>query len=166
MSLSESLKKIAAGAAEKGKDLAEQSKKAMDNAADKAKSLAEQGKLASENQKQDQVIKEAKAQIGAYVAENNLLADDEFVLGQMSVIAAAQEVQEKNNARIAELKAADAAKKEERAAEKAAAAEKAEEEKCCCESEDVHVCEPRFCPNCGAQVRTDAGFCQSCGTKL
>ena len=69
MSLSESLKKIAAGAAEKGKDLAEQSKKAMDNAADKAKSLAEQGKLASENQKQDQVIKEAKAQIGAYVAE-------------------------------------------------------------------------------------------------
>ncbi len=160
MSLADSLKKIAAGAAEKGKDLAEQSKKAMDNAAEKAKNLAEQGKLASENQKQAQVISAAKAQIGAYVAENNLLADDEFVLGQMSVIAAAQEVQEKNNARIAELKAA-AEKKEEKAEE--AVAEKSAE--CCCE-EDVHVCEPRFCPKCGAQVRTDAEFCQACGTKL
>ena len=44
MSLSESLKKIAAGAAEKGKDLAEQGKKAMDSAVDKGKGLAEQGK--------------------------------------------------------------------------------------------------------------------------
>ena len=144
MSLSDSLKKIAASAAEKSKDLAEQGKKAMDNAADKAKDLAEQRKLTVENQKQDQVIAEAKAQIGAYVVDNNLLANDEFVLGQMSVIAAAQEVQEKNNARIAELKAAEV---------------------CACE-EEPHVCEPRFCPKCGAQVRTDAEFCQSCGTKL
>ncbi len=157
MSLTDSLKKIAAGAAEKGKDLAEQSKKAMDNAAEKAKNLAEQGKLAAENQKQESVIKEAKNQIGAYVAENNLLAEDEFVLGQMSVIAAAQEVQEKNNARIAELKAASE-KKEEKVEEKAA--------ECCCESEDSHVCEPRFCPSCGAQVRNDAAFCQACGAKL
>ena len=157
MSLTDSLKKIAAGAAEKGKDLAEQSKKAMDNAAEKAKNLAEQGKLAAENQKQESVIKEAKNQIGAYVAENNLLAEDEFVLGQMSVIAAAQEVQEKNNARIAELKAASE-KKEEKVEEKAA--------ECCCDSEDAHVCEPRFCPSCGAQVRNDAAFCQACGAKL
>ena len=161
MSLTESLKKIAAGAAEKGKDLAEQGKLALDSAVDKGKGLAEQGKLALENQKQAQVIAEAQAQIGAYVSENNLLADDEFVLGQMSVIAAAQEVQEKNNARITELKAA-AEKKEEKAAEKAA------EECCCCEKggEEVHVCEPRFCPKCGAQVRTDAEFCQACGIKL
>ena len=157
MSLTDSLKKIAAGAAEKGKDLAEQSKKAMDNAAEKAKNLAEQGKLAAENQKQESVIKEAKNQIGAYVADNNLLAEDEFVLGQMSVIAAAQEVQEKNNARIAELKAASE-KKEEKVEEKAA--------ECCCEDEDAHVCEPRFCPSCGAQVRNDAAFCQACGAKL
>ena len=157
MSLADSLKKIAAGAAEKGKDLAEQSKKAMDNAAEKAKNLAEQGKLSSENQKQAQVISAAKAQIGAYVAENNLLADDEFVLGQMSVIAAAQEVQEKNNARIAELKAASEMK-EEKVEEKAA--------ECCCEDEDAHVCEHRFCPSCGAQVRNDAAFCQACGAKL
>ena len=164
MSLTESLKKIAAGAAEKGKDLAEQGKKAMDNAVDKGKGLAEQGKLSLENQKQAQVIAEAQTQIGAYVAENNLLADDEFVLGQMSVIAAAQEVQEKNNARIAEMKAA-LEKKEEKVEEKVV--EKAAEE-CCCkaENEEVHVCEPRFCPKCGAQVRTDAEFCQSCGTKL
>ena len=139
MSLTESLKKIAAGAAEKGKD------------------LAEQGKLALENQKQAQAIADAQAQIGAYVAENNLLADDEFVLSQMSVIAAAQEIQEKNNARIAELKAVE--KKEEKAEEKT-------ERSCCCESEEVHVCEPRFCPKCGAQVRTDAVFCQVCGVKL
>jgi hypothetical protein len=161
MSLADSLKKIAAGAAEKGKDLAEQSKKAMDSAAEKAKNLAEQGKLASENQKQAQVISAAQAQIGAYVAENNLLADDEFVLGQMSVIAAAQEVQEKNNARIAELKAA-AEKKEEKAEE--IVQEKVAE--CCGEAEEVHVCEPRFCTKCGAQVRTDAEFCQACGAKL
>ena len=156
MSLTDSLKKIAAGAAEKGKDLAEQSKKAMDNAAEKAKNLAEQGKLAAENQKQESVIKEAKNQIGAYVAENNLLAEDEFVLGQMSVIAAAQEVQEKNNARIAELKAAA-----EKPAEKAAEPE----DRCCCK-EEAHQCELRFCPKCGAQVRTDAVYCQACGAKL
>ncbi len=164
MSLSESLKKFAASVAEKGKDLAEQGKKAMDDAADKAKDMAEQRKLTAEIQKQAQIIMEAKTQIGAYVVDNNLLDGDEFVLGQLSVIAAAQEVQEKNNARIAELKAAAEEKKAERAAEKAertaaqAAAPVAEEE--------THVCEPRFCPNCGAQVRTDAEFCQSCGTKL
>ena len=164
MSLTESLKKIAAGAAEKGKDLAEQGKKAMDSAVDKGKVLAEQGKLNLENQKQAQAIAEAQARIGAYVAENNLLADDEFVLGQMSVIAAAQEIQEKNNARIAEMKAA-LEKKEEKAEEKVV--EKAAEE-CCCkeEAEEVHVCEPRFCSKCGTQVRTDAEFCQSCGAKL
>lgn len=158
MSLTESLKKIAAGAAEKGKDLAEQGKQALDTAVDKGKGLAEQGKLALENQKQAQVIAEAQAQIGAYVSENNLLAEDEFVLGQMSVIAAAQEVQEKNNARIAELKAAE--KKPEKTVEKTAG-------ECCCEEKsEVHVCEPRFCPKCGAQVRTDAVFCQTCGVKL
>ncbi len=160
MSLTDSLKKIAAGAVEKGKDLAEQGKQVMDKTVEKGKGLAEQGKLSLENQKQAQVIAEAQAQIGAYVAENNLLADDEFVLGQMSVIAAAQEIQEKNNARIAELKTAE--KKAEEVAEKAA--EKAEA--CCCEEKEVHVCEPRFCPKCGAQVRTDAEFCQACGTKL
>lgn len=158
MSLTESLKKIAAGAAEKGKDLAEQGKQALDTAVDKGKGLAEQGKLALENQKQAQVIAEARSQIGAYVAENNLLAEDEFVLGQMSVIAAAQEVQEKNNARIAELKAAE--KKPEKPVEKSG-------EACCCEeTAEVHVCEPRFCPKCGVQVRTDAEFCQACGIKL
>ena len=165
MSLTESLKKFAAGAAEKGKDLAEQGKLALDNAVDKGKGLAEQGKLTLENQKQAQVIAEAQAQIGAYVAENNLLADDEFVLGQMSVIAAAQEVQEKNNTRIAELKTAEKAAAEKPAEE---AAEEAAE-KCCCEGkseEDIHVCEPRTCPNCGVQVRTDAAFCQACGAKL
>ena len=119
MSLSESLKKFAASAAEKGKDLAEQGKKAMDDAADKAKDMAEQRKLTAEIQKQAQIIMEAKSQIGAYVVDNNLLDGDEFVLGQLSVIAAAQEVQEKNNARIAELKAAAEEKKAERAAEKA-----------------------------------------------
>ena len=163
MSLSDSLKKFAAGAAEKGKDLAEQSKKAMDNAADKAKDLAEQLKLTAEIQKQAQVITEAKTQIGAYVVDNNLLNGDEFVLGQLSVIAAAQEIQEKNNARIAELKAAAEEKKAERAAEKAAERAVAAAPVA---AEESHVCEARFCPKCGAQVRTDAEFCQSCGNKL
>ena len=45
--------------------------------------------------------------------------------------------------------------------------EKSAEECCCCEDKaEVHVCEPRFCPKCGAQVRTDAVFCQACGIKL
>ena len=153
MSLSDSLKKIAASAAETGTELAEQSKQALDSAVEKSKGLAEQGKLAVENQKQAQVIADAQAQIGAYVSENNLLAEDEFVLGQMSVIAAAQEIVDKNNARIAELKA------EEKKAEEP-------EERCCCEKSEAHVCEERFCPKCGAQVRTDAVYCQACGAKL
>ncbi len=163
MSLTDSLKKIAAGAVEKGKDLAEQGKQVMDKTVEKGKGLAEQGKLSLENQKQEQAIKDAQRQIGAYVSENNLLAEDEFVLGQMSVIAAAQEVIEKNQGRIAELKAAS---------EKAAAPEESEEcccgeekAECCCE-EDAHVCVERFCPKCGAQVRTDAVYCQACGVKL
>ena len=44
--------------------------------------------------------------------------------------------------------------------------EKAAAECCCSEAEEVHVCEPRFCTKCGAQVRTDAEFCQACGAKL
>ena len=156
MSLTESWKKIKAGAA----DLAEQSKQALDTAVEKSKGLAEQGKLSMENQKQAQIIADAQAQIGAYVSENNLLADDEFVLGQMSVIAAAQEIQEKNNARIAEIKNAEKEKAEK--AEKEAAERAAE---CCCEPE-IHECVMRYCPKCGAQVRTDAVYCQACGAKL
>ena len=156
MSLTESWKKIKAGAA----DLAEQSKQALDTAVEKSKGLAEQGKLSLENQKQAQVIADAQAQIGAYVSENNLLAEDEFVLGQMSVIAAAQEIVDKNNARIADLKAAV-----EKPAEKAAE-EKADERCCCCKEEEAHQCELRYCPKCGAQVRTDAVYCQACGAKL
>ena len=155
MSLSDSLKKIAASAAEKGKELAEQSKQVLDSAVEKSKGLAEQGKLAVENQKQAQVIADAQAQIGAYVSENNLLAEDEFVLGQMSVIAAAQEIVDRNTARIAELKAEAEKKPEE-----------PEERCCCCEKSEAHVCEERFCPKCGAQVRTDAVYCQACGAKL
>ena len=151
MSLTESWKKIKAGAA----DLAEQSKQALDTAVEKSKGLAEQGKLAVENQKQAQVIADAQAQIGAYVSENNLLAEDEFVLGQMSVIAAAQEIVDRNTARIAELKAEAEKKPEE-----------PEERCCCCEKSEAHVCEERFCPKCGAQVRTDAVYCQACGAKL
>ena len=162
MSHSDSLKKIAAGAVEKGKDLAEQGKQVMDSAVEKGKGLAEQGKLSLENQKQEQAIKEAQQQIGAYVSENNLLAEDEFVLGQMSVIAAAQELMEKNLSRIAELKAVpekNAAPQEEACC----CGDKSDE--CCCE-EEVHVCVERFCPKCGAQVRTDAVYCQACGVKL
>lgn len=156
MSLTDSWKKIKAGAA----DLAGQGKQALDTAVEKSKGLAEQGKLSLENQKQAQVIADAQAQIGAYVSENNLLAEDEFVLGQMSVIAAAQEIVDKNNARIADLKAAV-----EKPAEKAAE-EKAEERCCCCKEEEAHQCELRYCPKCGAQVRTDAVYCQACGAKL
>ena len=152
MSLTDSWKKIKAGAA----DLAEQSKQALDSAVEKSKGLAEQGKLSLENQKQAQVIADAQAQIGAYVADNSLLQEDEFVMGQMSVIAAAQEIVDKNNARIAELKAAA-----EKPAEKAAEPE----DRCCCKAE-AHQCELRFCPKCGAQVRTDAVYCQACGAKL
>ncbi len=153
MSLTESWKKIKAGAA----DLAGQSKQVLDTAVEKSKGLAEQGKLSLENQKQAQIIADAQAQIGAYVSENNLLADDEFVLGQMSVIAAAQEIQEKNNARIAEIKNAEKEKAAKEAAERSA--------ECCCEPE-VHECVMRYCPKCGAQVRTDAVYCQACGAKL
>ena len=152
MSLTDSWKKIKAGAA----DLAEQSKQALDSAVEKSKGLAEQGKLSLENQKQAQVIADAQAQIGAYVADNSLLQEDEFVMGQISVIAAAQEIVDKNNARIAELKAAA-----EKPAEKAAEPE----DRCCCK-EEAHQCELRFCPKCGAQVRTDAVYCQACGAKL
>ena len=80
------------------------------------------------------------------------------MLGQMSVIAAAQEIVDKNNARIADLKAA-AEKPAEKAAEKA-------DERCSCKEEEAHQCELRFCPKCGAQVRTDAVYCQACGAKL
>ena len=68
---------------------ADKLKKFTNDAVEKGKGLAEQGKLALENQKQNEVIKAAHLQIGGYVAEYNLLADDEFVTAQLSQIAAA-----------------------------------------------------------------------------
>ena len=154
MSLADSLKKIKNEAVSMGKDLAEQGKVAFDAAADKSKGLFEQSKLAMDNQKQAQAIADAQAEIGKYVAENNLLAEDEFIVNQMAIIAAAQEAQEKNNARISELKAPKAkAEPEEPIVEPV-------------EEKFVHECVLRYCPKCGAQVRTDAKFCQACGAAL
>lgn len=160
MSLSETLKKVAAGAVEKSRDLAEQSRSALDSAMEKGKGLAEQGKLSLENQKQAQAIADAQKQIGVYVSENGLLADDEFVLNQMSVIAAAQEIVEKNNDRINALKSTEKKPEADETAEAAVEFTRSVPET------SAHVCELRFCPRCGAQVRTDAAFCQACGTKL
>ena len=154
MSLTDSLKKFANEALNVGKDIAEQGKVALDNVGDKSKGLLEQTKLSMDNQKQAQAILDAQAEIGKYVAENNLLGEDEFIVSQMAIIAAAQEAQEKNNARISELKAPKAkAEPEEPIVEPV-------------EEKFVHVCTLRCCPKCGAQVRTDAKFCQACGTEL
>lgn len=154
MSLTDSLKKIANEALNMGKDIAEQSKSAFDAATDKGKDLLEQAKLSADNQKQAQAILDAQAEIGKYVAENNLLGEDEFIVNQMAVIAAAQEAQEKNNARISELKAPKTkAEPEEPIVEPV-------------EEKFVHECVLRYCPKCGAQVRTDAKFCQACGAEL
>ena len=155
MSLTDSLKKFANEALNMGKDIAEQSKSAFDAATDKGKDLFEQAKLSADNQKQAQAIADAEAEIGKYVAENNLLGEDEFIVNQMAIIAAAQEAVEKNNARISELKAPKAkAEPEEPIVEPAV------------EEKFVHVCTLRYCPKCGAQVRTDAKFCQACGAEL
>lgn len=157
MSLTDSLKKFANEALNVGKDIAEQGKVALDNVGDKSKGLLEQGKLAMDNQKQAQAIADAQAEIGKYVAENNLLGEDEFIVNQMAIIAAAQEAQEKNNARISELKAPRVkAEPEEPIVEPVAEPE----------APVVHVCTLRYCPKCGAQVRTDAKFCHACGTEL
>ena len=154
MSLTDSLKKFANEALNVGKDIAEQGKVALDNVGDKSKGLLEQTKLSMDNQKQAQAILDAQAEIGKYVAENNLLGEDEFIVNQMAIIAEAQEAQEKNNARISELKAPKVkAEPEEPIVEPV-------------EEKFVHVCTLRYCPKCGAQVRTDAKFCQACGTEL
>ena len=153
MSIKDSLKKFTNEAVNMGKDLAEQGKSVLDTATDKSKGLLEQSKLSMDNQKQAQAISEAQAAIGRYVSENNLLADDEFILTQMSVIAAAQEAQEKNNARISELKAPRKAEAEEPVIEVV-------------EEKAVHVCTLRYCPKCGEQIRNDAKFCHACGTEL
>ena len=92
---------------------ADKLKKFTNDAVEKGKGLAEQGKLSLDNQKQLDAIKHAQQLIGAYVAENNLLAEDEYIMSQLSAIAAANEIMEKNSSRIAELKAAGAAAAEE-----------------------------------------------------
>ena len=128
-------------------------KKFTNDAVEKGKGLAEQGKLSLDNQKQLDAIKHAQQLIGAYVAENNLLADDEYVMSQLSAIAAANEIMEKNSSRIAELKTAPAAEEAPAAAE----------EECCCEKEAA----PRaFCPECGKEVEPGARFCPACGKAL
>lgn len=154
MSIKDSLKKFTNEAVSMGKDLAEQGRQAFDTAAEKGKGLAEQGKLVLDNQKQQQIIEEAQAKIGAYVSENSLLTEDEFVTEQLSVIAAAQETVEKNAARISELKAPKAKPEPEEADVEEA------------EAAPAHVCTLRFCSKCGAQVRTDAAFCHVCGARL
>ena len=137
---------------------ADKLKKFTNDAVEKGKGLAEQGKLSLDNQKQNDAIKHAQQLIGAYVAENNLLADDEYIMSQLSAIAAANEIIEKNNSRIAELKAAGAAAAEEASdavAEAEAAVEKVEE-----------AMQRAFCPECGKEVEPGARFCPSCGKPL
>ena len=92
---------------------ADKLKKFTNDAVEKGKGLAEQGKLSLDNQKQLDAIKHAQQLIGAYVAENNLLAEDEYIISQLSAIAAANEIIEKNSSRISELKAAGIAAAEE-----------------------------------------------------
>lgn len=150
MRFSENMNRVMGDMAEFGRGIAKQGKQALNTAKEKGKGLAEQGKLALDNQKQAQVILDAQQQIGAYVAENNLLADDAFVLEQISLIAAAQEQQERNKARIAELKASD--KAEDAVYEEEAAG--------------AEVCQDRFCPSCGTKVPGTSAFCHVCGTKL
>ncbi len=138
---------------------ADKLKKFTNDAVEKGKGLAEQGKLALENQKQLDVIKHAQQLIGAYIAENNLLADDEYVMSQLSAIAAANEIIEKNSSRINELKtaASDAAEEVEDAVEEVAqeAAEAA-----------AQAAPRAFCPECGKEVAVDARFCPNCGKAL
>ena len=138
--------------------LADKLKKLTNDAVEKGKGLAEQGKLSLENQKQLDAIKHAQQLIGAYVAENNLLVDDEYIMSQLSAIAAANEVMEKNSSRISELKAAGAAAAEQAAdavSEAEAVVEKAEE-----------VVQRAFCPECGKEVEPGARFCPACGKPL
>jgi NADH pyrophosphatase NudC (nudix superfamily) len=141
---------------------ADKLKKFTNDAVEKGKGLAEQGKLSLDNQKQLDAIKHAQQLIGAYVAENNLLAEDEYIMSQLSAIAAANEIMEKNSSRIAELKAAGAAAADEAAdaiddavSEAEAAVEKVEE-----------TVQRAFCPECGKEVDPGARFCPSCGKPL
>lgn len=141
---------------------ADKLKKFTNDAVEKGKGLAEQGKLSLDNQKQLDAIKHAQQLIGAYVAENNLLAEDEYIISQLSAIAAANEIIEKNSSRISELKAAGAAAAEEAADtldevidEADAAAKKVEE-----------AVQRAFCPECGKEVDPGARFCPSCGKPL
>lgn len=141
---------------------ADKLKKFTNDAVEKGKGLAEQGKLSLDNQKQLDAIKHAQQLIGAYVAENNLLAEDEYIISQLSAIAAANEIIEKNSSRISELKAAGAAAAEEAADtldevidEAEAAAKKVEE-----------TVQRAFCPECGKEVDPGARFCPSCGKPL
>ena len=133
-------------------------KKFTNDAVEKGKGLAEQGKLTLENQKQLDAIKHAQQLIGAYVAENNLLADDEYVMSQLSAIAAANEVIEKNTGRISEIKSAAGA-----AEETVEAAAETAEEACECVKENV---QRAFCPDCGKEVEPGTRFCPACGKQL
>ena len=140
---------------------ADKLKKFTNDAVEKGKGLAEQGKLSLDNQKQLDAIKHAQQLIGAYVAENNLLAEDEYIMSQLSAIAAANEIMEKNSSRIAELKAARAAAAEEASdaindvvSEAEAAVEKVEE-----------TVQRAFCPECGKEVEPGARFCPSWGKR-
>ena len=142
--------------------LADKLKKFTNDAVEKGKGLAEQGKLALENQKQADAIKHAQQLIGAYVAENNLLADDEYIMSQLSAIAAANEIIEKNNERIADLKTA-AANVEDEVKEAADEVKDAAEEACGAAQEAV---KRAFCPACGKEVEPGARFCPACGKQL
>ena len=133
-------------------------KKFTNDAVEKGKGLAEQGKLSLENQKQLDAIKHAQQLIGVYVAENNLLAEDEYVMSQLSAIAAANEIMEKNNNRINELKTAGAAAAEQ-------AAEAVNEAEAAVEKIEESV-QRAFCTECGKEVEPGARFCPSCGKPL
>lgn len=171
MSFTEKFKKFTSEAVEVGKKL-------TSDAMEKGKGLAEQGKLALDNQKQQDAIKQAKALIGAYVVDHQLLTEDDFVAAQLAAISAAYETIAANNDRIAELKtsAEEADVEVEIVCEEAVPAEP-----CCCEdaapaeaeapsAEEASAPEAApatvTCPVCGAEVPAASRFCSLCGEKL
>lgn len=136
--------------------------KMTQSAITKSKEMAEVTRLNMEINTLEQNMKDIHMKIGEYVAENELLGEDETIRKYLEEIKKAKEELEKNQEKIKEVRNINICSN--------CGAEVARTSKFCdmCGTEIMRVSletEQKLCKNCNTPIEEGALFCGNCGSK-
>lgn len=134
------------------------------SAVSKSKELAEITKLNLNISNSEEEIKAVHRNIGAYVAEHQLLREDEYICGQLEKAEELKNLIEENKKKIQDIRNINICP--------VCKAEVSRSSKFCdkCGAPmDRSMINPdkpvRLCPECGTEIPEDAAFCGNCGAK-